>query len=228
MSIAQDLATRRNLINQALEDPNILDKRYLWAQLEQIGSIDGSSSPGGVSGPSGKGIADLVIVDSGRSPRYFVRQDTIDSNGTIVTKLVNLDGTTPSSPPVPPLIPIANSKIEELLGSINNKTRPTPQRVQLNIDSNTAYPIEPDLDSIQILGLSIVFTSPKVCKLHLINNVQVIGIFNFRPIQSSGKCAHILMPDRSIALPTWIPLNTSLYNPEDIPILTYLTYSKIL
>jgi hypothetical protein len=54
-----------------------------------------------------KSIADTIVQDSSATPRYFVRQDSIDNTtGNSTVAIVNLDGSTPSPAPVLPLMPI--------------------------------------------------------------------------------------------------------------------------
>lgn len=47
MTIAEDLAAQRERINEALADPTILDKRYLWAQLGSLNEAGGTTGGGG-------------------------------------------------------------------------------------------------------------------------------------------------------------------------------------
>lgn len=54
-----------------------------------------------------KAIANILIQDSSPTVRYFIRQDTIDqSTGSVVTSILNLDGTAPNPAPQVPLIPV--------------------------------------------------------------------------------------------------------------------------
>jgi hypothetical protein len=146
---AEILAEQQAKLDAAFLDPNITDKRHLLVQLaEVIAVIGGNNSTANGGGTStditagidgsvdiesikglltdikselvnSKSIADLIIQDSGTTPRYFVRQDAIDqTTGTPTTTILNFDGSIPSPVPVLPLVPIkagaTNQVVEDL------------------------------------------------------------------------------------------------------------------
>ena len=172
----------------------------------------------GAGGGGGGGSTTPQVVSDG------IDQST-DIN-TILTRLGSIDNKALLQSDIVAAIQSAADidTIITRLSSIDSKSPTLPQRVQVAIDPNTSYPL--DTGTIEILGLEIHYPTPSVCKLHLVTNGQITGIFNFRPVQSNGSWAHVLLEGRSTDLPAWIPLNSSLYNPQIQICNTYLTYTK--
>lgn len=134
---AQILADRQAQLDAAFINPDITDKRHLLVQLAEVQSAMSANNPAsnggtpaditaGIDGSvdidlikqlltdiklelvNSKSIADILIQDSGTTPRYFVRQDSIDQTTGLANPptILNFDGTVPSPVPVLPLLPI--------------------------------------------------------------------------------------------------------------------------
>ncbi len=89
-----------------------------------------------------KSIADLLIQDSGTTPRYFIRQDAIDqTTGTTTTTILNLDGTIPSPVPVLPLVPVK-------AGATNQ----VKENLYIPIIAGTGYAIGDSLSNVKLLS----------------------------------------------------------------------------
>jgi hypothetical protein len=65
-----------------------------------------------------KAISDLVVQDSSATPRYFIRQESVDqTTGNVTVTMLNLDGTVPGVAPTAPIIPyrsIPGNTVQEI------------------------------------------------------------------------------------------------------------------
>lgn len=88
-----------------------------------------------------KSIADILIQDSGATPRYFIRQDAIDqTTGTPTITILNLDGTVPSPAPVLPLTPVKAAATNQVV-----------EDLYIAIAAGTGYAIGDSISNVRLL-----------------------------------------------------------------------------
>jgi hypothetical protein len=101
------LYPQTNYVDQRLDNLALMDAKLEAIRLELVNS---------------KSIADTIVQDSSATPRYFIRQETLnDTTGLTSVAILNLDGTIPSPAPVAPLSPIkaaAGNVLDENLYSV--------------------------------------------------------------------------------------------------------------
>lgn len=98
------------------------ETNYIDSRLDALALMDAKLEAIRLELVSSKSIADTIVQDSSATPRYFIRQETLnDTSGVTSIAILNLDGTVPSPAPVPPLSPIkasAGNVLDENLYSV--------------------------------------------------------------------------------------------------------------
>jgi hypothetical protein len=94
---------------------------YVDSRLDNLALMDAKLESIRLELVNSKSIADTIVQDSSATPRYFIRQETLDdTTGVATVAILNLDGTVPTPAPVPPLMPIkaaAGNVLDETLYS---------------------------------------------------------------------------------------------------------------
>lgn len=100
-----------------------------------------------------------------------------------------------------------------------------PQRVITTLLPGDSYQLP--AAAAQILGLSISYANPVVCRLHLIANASIVSVISYRPVRFDPEWGHVVIAERSAQFPIWVPELTEIRNPNSNQITTHLTYQEL-
>lgn len=118
-----------------------------------------------------------------------------------------------------------SADIDSILSAIStiaDRSLLLPQRQAVVIQPAAAH----TLSSGVLLGVHVVYGLPVVCRLHLKSGGNICSVFSYRPIRFDPEWGHVLIPDRSAALPCWNPASAVIFNPNPNPITLQLIYQN--
>lgn len=111
------------------------------------------------------------------------------------------------------------------LAAIESRALSLPQTTVATLAPGASHSLP--VSCAVILGLLVTYPLPKVCRLHVIANANIISVFSYRPVRFDPVWGHVVIPDRSAVLPCWVPSSPSIVNKNTQPITVQIIYQNL-